>query len=415
MKYWKKKVFTITRHFFDYKKKYMLGSWLMEVDKAVGADSDTLDILDGYTFIAPVENGGILKLTIDNKSILVSQISPDMQTSMLVNSIQFKRNDLIGLKNYANSLKANKMGLGFPYPNAFKNMFKGLRPNEIVTFDNGLSFLCTENEENIITLRKLCGNISNSPLSGLLTMSSKFDLGYSSREIQNLYCKTRTAFSDSVSGRIASSAEAVNDIKKFEESVEKNSEKRIDLGPLAFIFKKPLLSPPKWYTDDNQPVSSDLLLNVYSWMITAPVISDYKSTTLANECDNNLFNELLETYFAQGKFKEICAKLASYITYTQGDLSVSFKSYCRHDNDYIAVGYLFELFGCDSSDMSIIVKRLSFEDNDISKNIISSKRVQPEEFISFCKEKFNSDYFVIQNNKKKSLLAELYNDVSFDL
>lgn len=415
MKYWKKTVFAITRHFFDYKKKYMLGPWLTEVDNAVGAESD---ILDGYIFIVPIENGGILKLTIDNKSILVSQIAPDMQTSMLVNSIQFKRNDLIGLKNYANSLKANKMGLGFPYPNAFKNMFKGLRPNEIVTFDNGLSFLCTENEKNIVTLRKLCGNISNSPLSGLLTMSRRFDLGYSSREIQNLYCKVRTTFSDSVSGRIASSSEAVNYIKKFEESVEKNSEKRIDLGSLAFIFKKPLLSAPKWYTDDNQPVSSDLLLNVYSWMITAPVIPDYKRKTSvpANECDDNLFNESLETYFAQGKFKEICAKLASYITYTQGDLSVSFKSYCRHDNDYIAIGYLFECsIDDDSTDMTIIVKRLSFEDNDISKKVIGSKRVQPEEFVSFCKEKFNSDYFVIQNNKKKSLLAELYSDVSFDL
>lgn len=410
MKYWKKTIFTITRQFFNYKQKHLLNSWLMELDKVISTD---YAMLDGCTFIAPIENGSILKIVIDNGAILIAQIAPNMQTAMLVNRLQFKKNDLIALKNYGDSLKANKMGLGFPYPNAFKNMFKGLRPNEIVTFDNGISFLCTENENSIVTLRKLCGNIFNGPTSDLLTMSRKFDLGYSAREMQNLYCKVRTSFSDSVSGRIASSLEAKNEINQFEESVEKNSEKRIDLGPLAFIYKKPLLSAPKWYTDDNQPVSSDLLLNVFSWMLTAPVIVDYirKEPSPDKECNDNLFNESLEPYFLQGKFNEICAKIIAYMTYNNMDLSISFKSYCRNNSDYTAVGYLFEL----SDNMNITIKRLTFEDNDITKKVVGTKYIQPEAFISFCKEKFNSDYFVYQNNKKKSLLDDLYSDISYNL
>jgi hypothetical protein len=225
-------------------------------------------------------------------------------------------------------------------------------------------------------------------------------------EIQYLYSKTKAGTSDSLEGRVSSMLKAQDAIKAIEKefTTEKSSEKRVDFGPIPVTLKKVMFSGNKWYDADNNLLNVAQLSNIFIWMATAPVIMDYirKEPSLEKEYDDSLFDESLEQFYSEGKFEEVCSMTALYCLKNVGDLDIVIKSYIKHNDDYIAAGFIFSVTG-----NSVVIRRLHFEDNDIQGRYDILKNVPQQAFIDFCKEKFNSDYFLIENKKKKVLMKDM--------
>lgn len=397
----KKRIDTITRHYFTNENKTLLASWLNEIGEAIKPELEE-NKLQGLVFNVPLENGTVLSLEANGPYLKVSHFNNSLEVEPLVNEEQYRKNTLATLKTFANKIKEERIGLGYPYPFVLRNLIKNLHQDEVITFDNGMSFLCTETNNGFIALRKICGNIlTGASLSNLFSMAKPFDVALSDKEMQNLYSKIKSSYSDSIKGRKVSLFDINKEIKYLEDKVDKNSEHRYDFGPLIVKYKKTVMSGNKWLNEDGRVLDKAYLVNILSWMKTAPVITEYKrkEPSLEKEYNDNLFDEKLEQQFKEGRFENIVKEISTYCIKEQGDLEFVIKSYVKEEDDYIATGFQFTC-----TENGILIRRSYYEDNDLSNHMETLKKVPVRIFMDFCEEKFRSDYFVIKNKKRSILM-----------
>lgn len=400
----KKTLDIITRRFFSTENKNLFHTWFGEFSDAFKERIVNKNV-EPFTYMAPLENGEVLYVDVRPPFATVTHIKTDMEKEIVLSPEQFIKNNYSSLKSLGNKLKSEKIGLSFPYPFVLRNLIKGLHQDEIVTFDNGLSFLCCENDDNGISLRKVCGNVFvSSSLTALYTVGNTFGLSLSDKEMLNLYSKIKSPTSDSIKGRKVSVFAIQKAIKEIEKKVEKNSERRIDLGPLILKYKRTMMSGSKWLNEDGQTVNQAQLIQIFAWMHSAPVFTEYKrkESTAEKQYNDNLFDEKLEMLFKEGRFDTAIKEIATYCMNENGDLEFLIKSYVPEGDDFVATGFQFV-----SAEDGVIIRRGYYEDNDINNHLESLKKVPPRIFLDFCEEKFKADYFVIKNKKREIIMKEM--------
>lgn len=287
------------------------------------------------------------------------------------------------------------------------NMFKALRPDEMFTFENGVTFLCTEKNGNIVTLKKVCGNIldGTTDVTALLDEGKTFDVDASSaKDMQSLYRLIYDRLTDSAKGRISSYKLIKDYVDTLKKSAGNNSDKRLDLGPIEVHLKKPFMSAAKFTDTDNKVLTDSQITSVYAWMSNAPVITSFihEDDNMANDFDDTSFFESIEQFYKEGKFENVYRSICEYVLRKEGTLKVEIKTYIRSDDDFYADGFVFSY-----EKRSVYMRRAQFEDNDITKRIVFLKKTQTKIFTEFCAEKYNSDFFLMKNKKRAILRKSL--------
>lgn len=400
----KKRTDSITRHYFTNENKYLLSSWINEVGESLKDDLEN-DNLNNFVFMAPLEDGSIISISTVSDQLKVFHHNGSVEGEVILADDQYRRNNMATLKAFASRIKDKRIGLGYPFPFVFKNIIKSLRAEEIITFDNGSSFLCTENNNGVIALRKVCGNITAGvQISSLFSIAKSFDVAMSDAEMQNLYSKVKSLSTDSIKCRKFPLSDVRNVIKSLEDKVDKNSERRYDFGPIILKYKKAVMSGNKWLNEDGQVVSKEQVENILAWMYSAPVIIEYKrqEPSLEKEYNDNLFDEHLEQLFKECRFENAIRDISTYCLKENGDLEFIIKSYVKEEDDFIATGFQFVC-----AENGIIIRRAYFEDNDLGNRMESLKKVPTRIFTDFCEEKFMDNYYIVKNKKRKVLMKGL--------
>lgn len=398
---WLKKVDMITRHYYSAEKKNSLNLWIADLNKAL---LDDWDDCNNHTYVTPTENGDILEVEFKDKRMAVRLYDSDMKKSTLLDFPQFEKANYVALKKYGSHIGLSKFGIGYPYPDTMKNKLKSLRPGEIVTFSNGWSFWCTENDRGTITVQKICGDITKGvPLTSTLRPTKPFLIDFSYKTLQNLYFKVKNVKTDSVSARVSSINNTRVLVKSFADSLDKGASMRIDLGPIAINAQKPRMGGViKWTGEDGEVYNEDQIALFFLWMATSPVIIEMrrKENTLETAYNDALFEEKIEALLSEFRFDDVCSEVAKYCLLNKGNVRVVFKSYIPSDKsfDYLAIGFLFT---CEEG--GVVIKRIEYDMNDISQRHVISKTINPALFTRFCEKKYNSDFSIIPNKKRQIL------------
>lgn len=357
-----------------------------------------------HAYLIPLDNGGLIEVDFHTNYTLVNEYDKDMKKTEIQVMASAVRGETAALRSFAARLKKDKIGMGYPYPEALQNMFKALREDELFVFDNGTAFLCVKKDVNILTLKKVCGNImGDSNVSAILADGKEFEVNSESQaEMQALYRLVYDKYTDSVRGRISNVTVTRDYVKALLGGAEKNCDKRLDVGPMMMRLKKSLMSPAKVYNAEGGIVPDETLQMLYAWMTNAPVFISFEHTDDTHEFDDTRFSERIEQFFKDGKFDNVYRSICEYVLRLKGELKVEIKSYIRNDDDFIADGFQFAY-----DNGAVIMRRATYSDNDITHRIVALKKSPQRLFSEFCAEKYNSDYFLMQNNKRAVLRKSL--------
>ncbi len=409
---WQKFADAITRSYFGSTQRFDFYKMLSEMEKVIRPEIKDEPADEKHLYLVPVDDGTIIEIDFHPTYTLVSEYGQNMEKKEVLGKAASERGETAALRSFSAKLKKEKRGFGYPFPEMLQNMFKSLRAGEMFTFENGTSFLCTEKNGNIVTLKKMCGNITgDSDVTTLLNDGKTFDVDSNSqKEIQALYRLIYDRNTDSAKGRIFSTSTTKDYVSALTESAENNSNRRIDIGPIILQLKKgSFMSPAKWLDINNSPVSDEQINALYAWMSNAPVIIDLNHTDddLKNDYDDTCFSEYIEQFFKEGKFNNVYKAICQYVYEKKGTLKVEIKSYIRNNEDYYADGFVFSF-----EDNAVIMRRATYGDNDITHKIVALKKSPARLFSDFCAEKYNSDYFLMKN-KKRAVLRKSLPQTSF--
>lgn len=403
---WQKCADTITRSFFGGQMRYDAYRWLQEAESKIRPLLEGEDETKKHVYFVPIEDGSVLEADFHTSYTIISLYDTEMKKKEIVGEKASRRGESAGIRAFSSSLKKNKAGFGYPHPEALMNMFRSLRVDELFTFENGISFLCTEKNGNIISLKKVFGNIiEGCDLAALLEEGKSFDVDASStREIQALYRLIYDKLTDSAKGRITSYQLVKEYVKNLKAAAGNNSDKRIDIGPMIIHLKKPFMSAAKWVGADNNTLTDEQMVSLYAWMSNAPVIVSFihEDEQDLTRYDDTCFYEYIEQFFKEGKFDNVYRSICEYVLRLSGKLKVEIKTYIKNDDDYIADGFVFTF-----ENGGVMMRRATFEENDITRKIITLKKSPSRVFGEFLAEKYNSDYFLMKNNKRSILRKAL--------
>lgn len=403
---WQKIADTITREYFGSTERYNFTKMLSETEANVRPLIQDEDPLKRHVYLVPLDDGGIVEVDYHPTFTQVSEYDREMKKSPVISGKSSERGEIAPVRNFSAKLKKEKRGIGYPYPEALQNMFRSLRKGEYFVFENGVSFICTEKKGNIVTLKKFCGNITgDSDISALLSEGKEFDVDpASSSEMQALYRMIYDRHTDSARGRIASMAVVKDYVNALIGGAEKGCDKRIDVGPIMMRLKKPFMQPAKVYNAENHVVDNETLYRLYAWMRNAPVIINFihSKESDVHAFDDTRFSERIEQFFKDGKFDNVYNSICEYVLRLNGEMKVEIKTYIRNEDDFFADGFLFSF-----ENDAVIMRRATYSDNDIMHKIVALKKSPQRLFVDFCAEKYNSDYFLMKNNKRAVLRKSL--------
>nr|WP_297765709.1 hypothetical protein [uncultured Butyrivibrio sp.] len=404
---WQKFADAITRSYFGSAQRFDFYKMLSEMEKAIRPEIKNAPIDEKHIHLVPLDDGTIIEIDFHPTFTLVSEYGQDMKKTEILGKAASERGETATLRSFSAKLKKEKRGFGYPFPDMLQNMFRSLRAGEMFTFENGTSFLCTEKNGNIVTLKKMCGNIlGDSDVTALLNSGKSFDVDSDSqKEIQALYRLIYDKDTDSAKGRIFSTSTTKDYVAALTGSAENNSDRRIDIGPIILHLKKgAFMSPAKWLDINNNAMSDEQINALYAWMSNAPVVIDLKHTDddLANSYDDTCFSEYIEQFFKEGKFDNVYKAICQYVYEKKGTLKVEIKSYIRNNEDFYADGFVFSF-----EENAVIMRRATYGDNDITHKIVALKKSPARLFSDFCAEKYNSDYFLMKNKKRAVLRRAL--------
>ncbi|MBP3781704.1 MAG: hypothetical protein J6I68_00485 [Butyrivibrio sp.] len=405
MSEWQKITDNIVRSYFSSNERFNFYKLISEAEPKVRALIEGDDPDKKHVYLIPLDNGGLIEVDFHTKYTLVNEYDKDMKKSEVQTRVPAERGETALLRNFAAKLKKEKTGMGYPYPEALQNMLKALREGELFVFDNGTSFLCTKKEGNIVTLKRVCGNIlGDSSVSSILSDGKEFDVDPSKyTEIQSLYRSISDHYTDSVRGRISNITVSKEYVKALIGGAEKNCDRRIDVGPVMMRLKKSFVSPAKIYDAEGKIMPDDKLQLLYAWMSNAPVITVFEHTDKGeHEFDDTRFSESIEQFFKDGKFDNVYRSICEYVIRLKGELKVEIKSYIRNEDDFYADGFQFAY-----KDGAVFMRRATYADNDLTHRIVALKKSPQRLFSDFCAEKFNSDFFLMKNNKRAVLRKSL--------
>ena len=404
---WQRNADAITRSYFGGNQRFDFNKMLSDMESAVRQSIQDEPDDKKHIYLAPLDDGSIIEIDFHKDHTIVNVHDNKLNKAEVLSKASSLRGETAPLRSFSTKLKKDKRGLGYPFPDMLQNTFRSIRAGELITFENGTSFLCTEKDSNIITLKKICGDITGeSDVRTLLGEGKAFEVDANSdKEMQALYRIVYDHVTDSVKGRISSISTAKAAVDSMIGSAAAKTDRRIDLGPVMLRIKKgAFMSPTKVYDSDNNVLSNEQLYTLYAWMNSAPVIIDFEhdDNELGNDYDDTCFGEYIEQFFKEGKFDNVYKSICEYVYQMKGKLKISIRSYIKNDMDFYADGFVFS-FEKDA----VIMRRAPYGDNDITHKIVALKKSPARLFSDFCAEKYNSDFFLMKNKKRAVLRKSL--------
>jgi len=403
MKEWEKELETLTRAYAN-TEKWNLNGWFVEADHRMKKYFQTGELKNGDSYILLMDSGVCLELRLYDKYSELNEIDSDMKISPLVTKQQSFNKELDVLQGYSMSLKALKGGIGKPYPPQLRDYLKKISSSQVLTFENGLSFVCTGRDGDKIFLKEVFKNVTRTTdLSAELNGRSFFiDLSYR-EDIQKFYNLVRNRSTDSFVGRLEVIDVSWQRINAWTSGLDSRNSRKIELGPVELHVRKSAISNKLKWTDENgKAVSEENVKFLAAWLSTAPVVTEYKRSNddYVNRYNDNALQGELENAYKSGDYDKAYKLLAAYCKKNGQSLKVTTKSYVAKDSGYKAEAFIFTVDGDEPA-----VFKATFENNDITKDFSSIEKSSAKEFIDFCAEKYNDTYINIKNDKALEIVT----------
>ena len=157
---WEKEAAVITRRYMNADKSNIYG-WFVELDKAMKKYFADGSIQNGSVYHAPLETGVTLEVLFYDKYTALNEITPKMQIRPLITKEQSFAGEIKQLSLYGRALEPINRGFGQMYPKDLEKILHSIVPGELIRFENGISYVCMGKDNNMLSLKEICGDITD--------------------------------------------------------------------------------------------------------------------------------------------------------------------------------------------------------------------------------------------------------------
>lgn len=389
---------------------------LKDIDKAVYDEikkaEQSQDMLEFYLNIRDIyrENKDDLKendnvYLYDNKAneirVMYDEEHPEMVIStdaedLIVVSNQDSINeDYHVLCDYETMWKEDNIKIGNKFPEAMRDMLRDMNEGQMIVTGKGNSFVCTEKEDNSITL---VNNYNIDNQNDLLGRNSVIYLDLKSdRSLQDLYDYSKNDSTGTVIMHVADIEPAEQYLREQESSLSKGDSKTVD-NVLDLKIKESYLGGNITWKSPQGDMDRENMKYAITWLENAPVRTRFlhkEEGVVQNNLLDDLVKKELEKMYENGKYEDAYHFLNDFTVSQNGDVAVAVESF-RSEN----IG-THELENFAFTEEGVYVSRYNYEQEEYSV-----KNATPEEFKDFCTEKFDNTIF-LYNEKEFSMLNKL--------
>lgn len=361
-------------------------------------------IEEGTLFKVLLESGSCMELQFFRFYTLLTSYGEEGR-QVLVNKTESIREEYKTLEGYAIAMKENKLGVGAPYPEEFKNVMQALRPGELIVFDRGISYAEIKKEEDTAYLKKACSKTDAASASDFVSLfknykTTEVDTG-DKISLQRFWNLVGNKDTYSMNARVEALSDAQLLINKCAGTLAAGQTKKLDFGVIVFHVKRSRLKKVlKWYSGNGESIDEDTVKVMIAWLNAAPVITEFKraDNNAVHDFNDRMIKESLESLYRKKDYATAYRLVSEYCRKEKGSLSVSQTSYVKNGMKYGGVSFLFT-----QDD----VFKLEYPDGDFTKDAASIKKADIKEFTTFCEEKYN-DSFISLKNEKIAAIREQY-------
>ena len=339
---------------------------------------ENADLQNGDTFSVSMSNQAILRFIYeDNELKLKADMDKDAEYLVSVqDSMDAEYKDLI---RYEDKMRENGVSIGLSYPLEFKDLLEQTNYNDMLIFDNGNAYFCTEKTTDDIRLKQ----VFESHQKDLLKTYHEFEINFDDYvDIQDFYNEVKNPLTNAVNVK----KQDLNEIDELFQSIKNNKGMKLHLDKNDIKINKSLFAKEPTWNSENGKVSEEKAKIAYAWVKNAPVQIDFIRTEKDKESTKENFSDLIvkeqvDYLLSQQDFESANNLMQDY-SLVNPDLEIRIKS-CT-EKDY----------------MNFENNLLVYKNNKIfSIDNMGISQIGDEEMGKFLNNKYGKDYISIKTKE----------------
>lgn len=354
----------------------------------------------------PLDNGGTVRLTFYPRGTEFAIIEPESQRKVVIvpknarytstNTVRREYNEIRKLEalynKHSSPLTTVQVGIGPKAPEGFDRYIANAQNGDIIQFSKNNIYVCERSDKNysIVTFIPVFqGKAENFTLADFEQNKKQavtFDLGNffsTANQIQEFYIKNKKQDIESIDAVVL----PYNAFTKGFDSLlagTRDSAKSFRLGPISLVVKRDD-SGVRWYQSNNKtltqvPESQVRLL--YGFLSTQPdkVSCIRDKVSLQDKVSDDLFKQRIDKNIAYRDYDRAFRDMLDYVTMSGKTLQLHYSGYVKDAEGFTATSFVFKMVNDECR-----VYKVTHEDNDISKAVLSLTPSSKDEFIAFCR------------------------------
>lgn len=366
----------------------------------------------------PLEDGSILRIQFSETYPSLTAIDPQGNEKLLVSKEDSAKKEYSALDFY--TFGKGAVGIGHKFPEELREMiYKELKPGRIISFDgidkhHQFSIVCTRIENGVRYVKPIhLGNFDHISAKSFMQAEEK-PLYMFDTELQAFYNQVKTRVGNIIPRHEDIDCFAQSQINALLSKIKPGKTAILQYGNERLRVQKSLFGNKlSWFDKNGERITEEAAKVFIAWCHNSPVITEVTSEnkTLENEIRTYDFYSEYEKYLLEKDYASAAKIARDFCVKNNKDFAINISTYETEAEKTTATTFCFK-----SVNGNCEIYKITYEDNDFSKDITSLKRVDINEFASLCRNKYNNIvnaiYIEHQNQYYKQMeKSQLQNDL----
>lgn len=353
------------------------------------------EMQEGDIFKVPLEDGTIMDISFYKEYSTVDVTNLDGKKINAITKADSYKKEYRFLEGLSFTLNNVGLGIGPHYPKEFEDILVNLRPGDILRFDNNKAYVCSASTGATVGFVRISNGDKTPNIKDIHTYETTGVVKGIPIEIQKFYRSVRDEYTDDTKFKVTSIT-SVRELLNFL-IANRSDSKELTIGPNKF-FVKPAKDGKglSYYDNSGNLVSEERMLFLLGWLKASPNtvnVNRFSNFSSENEFKDVECKRNFERMMGENHFKDAFSFLSGYLTANEDSVQIDMSSYVQEGLDFEAVSYILK-----SKNGELSIKKLSYIDNDFTKEVSKVQDVSLEDVIIYCNDKYNKEYTLVKNN-----------------
>lgn len=349
------------------------------------------EMQEGDIFKVPLEDGTIMDISFYKEYSTVDVTNLDGKKINAITKADSYKKEYRFLEGLSFTLSNVGLGIGPHYSKEFEEFIQNTKVGDILHFDNNKVYVCMSKTEDHAAFVRVSNGDKTPNVKDIQKYDYETVIKKSPLSLQYFYRKVRDEYTDDVKFKVSSITSARELLNSL--IANKLDSKELVIGPNKF-FVKPAKEGKglSYYDNSGNLVSEERMLFLLGWLKASPNtvnINRFSNFSSESEFKDTECKRNFEQMMSENHFEEAFSFLSGSLSVNEDSVQIDMSSYVQEGLDFEAVSYILK-----SKNGELSIKKLSYVDNDFTKEVSKVQDVSLENVIIYCNDKYNKEYIL---------------------